>query len=404
MSKILQPLKSSIGSAAEGADKFYLREAIIRKIKNKLALGENLLISAPRRIGKTSILKYLRDNPEKDQIIKYLIVQSVTSTEEFYKKLFNELIKDKDIFSGTDAFLKRSTASLRSYISRVTGFKVDGVELGKEESICYKDSLFNLVEELANHEKKIVLFIDEFPDALNNIFESDPQQATLFLRQHRELRENHSNSNLQFIYTGSTGLKNVVRKTGELHLINNLPEIRIPPLSIVEARELIQRLVLGKQLLNEGFEIPNTAIDYLLNRINWLLPYYIQIIVEELFDTFEDDMMPVDNNSIERVLSELVKSNSRHADYFENWKSRLKSTFSHSEQKLALDTLNHISKEGEISYAAFNDISEKHEVEDHRYVLKVLQHDGYIQSAEDEKKFGFNSVLLKEWWYINVAT
>ncbi len=400
----LSPLKSSIGSAAEGSDKFYPRERIIRKIKSKLALGENLLISAPRRIGKTSILKYLRDNPEKDQIIKYLIVQSVTSSEEFYKKLFNELIKDKEIFKGIDNFVKRSSATLRIYISRISGIKTDGVELGKEENICYKDSLFNLVEELANHEKKIILFIDEFPDALNNIFETDPDQAVSFLQQHRELRENYSNSNLQFVYTGSTGLKNVVRKTGEVHLTNNLVEIRIPPLNESEATELIQRLILGKQLINPDFAITNNSVKYLFTRINWLLPYYIQIIVEELFDNYEDDTIPVDNNSIDCVLNELVKSNSRHADYFENWKSRLKTTFSSVEQKLALDTLNHISKEGEISYALFNDISQKHAVENHRYVLEVLQHDGYIHSAEDQKTYGFNSVLLREWWYINVAT
>ena len=93
----LKPLKSSIGQPAEGEDKFFPRDAIVRKIFRKLDGGENLLLSAPRRIGKSSILKHMEENPQENQIIKYIAIQSIDSQEEFFKKLYNELIEDKDL-------------------------------------------------------------------------------------------------------------------------------------------------------------------------------------------------------------------------------------------------------------------------------------------------------------------
>lgn len=400
------PLISTTGPAAEGENRFFPRPNITKKIKRKLSNKENLLISAPRRIGKTSILKDMRDNHDEDEIVKYIIVQSVSSSEEFFKKLFNELIKDERIFGGISHYLKNASAAIGRYVSRVKGISIDGtVEFSSGDNICYQDELFRLIEELLTHPKKIILFIDEFPDAVNNIFEIEREKAVQFLQQHRELRERYSNSNIQFVYTGSTGLKNVVRKIGEIHLINNLVEVKIPPLSKSEGRMLIQRLILGKKQELENFGIPDATVDYMLSKIKWLLPYYIQIIVDELFEYFENTREVINNHSIDKVLSELVKANSNHSDYFENWKSRLAKSFSPLEKKLALDVLNHISKEGEILYSEYYDFSQKYEVEDEKFVIEVLQHDGYIhEDAGSGKKYGFNSVLLKEWWYINVAT
>ena len=81
---------------------------------------------------------------------------------------------------------------------------------------------------------KVIIILDEFPDALNNIAKKDPNQAIHFLQQNRDLRLQFSHDNLQFIYTGSTGLRNVVKKIGEANLINDINEITINPFSYDE--------------------------------------------------------------------------------------------------------------------------------------------------------------------------
>ena len=119
----LQALKSSLGQPAEGEKRFFPRTNITKKILRKLSNGENLLISAPRRIGKSSILKDIVKNQSDQEIIKYMIVQSVNSQEEFFKKLFNELIEDKEIFDGVSGYLTRISPVVNSCISRVNGIK-----------------------------------------------------------------------------------------------------------------------------------------------------------------------------------------------------------------------------------------------------------------------------------------
>ena len=109
----MKPLYSCTGGSAEGKKHFFERSGITRKIRRKLRNRENLLIAAPRRIGKTSILKHIRDTPEDNQIVIYLIVQSVESIDEFNKKLFTTLIKNKQIYSIVSCYIKRGSTSLK---------------------------------------------------------------------------------------------------------------------------------------------------------------------------------------------------------------------------------------------------------------------------------------------------
>ena len=61
----------------------------------------------------------------------------------------------------------------------------------------------------------------------------------------RDLRIEFNHINIQFIYSGSIGLANVVNKLKRLDLINDIVNIEVPPLNQSEAKELITRLDLG---------------------------------------------------------------------------------------------------------------------------------------------------------------
>ena len=401
----MKPLKPKTGAPAEGEEYFYVRSKIINKIFSKLTNKENILISAPRRIGKSSILKYICKHPENNQIIKYMIVQSADSSDTFYKKVLNALITDKEIFNLTNTLLKRFSVSAKAYISKVKGIKFDGVEISENEKLDYYELVSKIFNELSQHSKQIVLVFDEFPDAVANIYGNNKKEAVIFLQQHREFRELYSNSSLLFIYTGSTGLKNVVRKIGEIHLINNLVDIKVPPFSNKEAKELIQRLVLSRQQDVPMFKIDDRVIDYILKEVTWLLPYYLQIIVEEIFDNFDEDIPEVTTQSVDEAINLILTYDSSYSDYFENWWSRLKTAFQDkADLKLAIDILNKIAIENTIRKSQLYDLTVKHKDAEGSYVEDVLKFDGYIDFNDETKQYGFNSFLLKRWWYINVAT
>ena len=398
----LELLKGVSSNTAERKNRYFSREKIVKNILFELDNDENLLISAPRRIGKSTILKYIKNNYTRNQIIKYIAVESVDSQEEFFKRLFNELISDKEIFEGISGYLTRATSSVKEYIVKISGFSISGnIKIDHNESINYYEEFIKLIESFKT-DKKIILFIDEFPDALNNILKKDEDKAINFLQQNRDVRQKFSDSNLQFVYTGSTGLSNVVRKTDKLNLINDLTNIEVPPLSPDESRLLIQRLVLGYKQHNKSFDIDNETISYILDVIKWRIPYYMQIITKELCSYYDEVEQKITNNSVDYVLKQIVKSNSNHSDYFENWKRRLKIAFKDNDYDFAIEVLNYIAKNDTLEDSVFCDFAVKYKINDYRYILNVLKHDGYI--SEDEKTYGFNSILLKQWWYINVAT
>jgi len=72
--------------------------------------------------------------------IKYIIVQSIDTSEEFFKKLYNDLVSDKEIFDGIEGYWQRTTSSVKRYGSRITGISIEGsVEIGDDDTINYYD-------------------------------------------------------------------------------------------------------------------------------------------------------------------------------------------------------------------------------------------------------------------------
>jgi len=247
----LLPLNPAVSQPAEGVQ-YFARPKIQQKIVRRLNNGENILLSAPRRIGKSSLLKYLQVHHDKGQIIKYLAIQSVNSSDDFFRRLYRELICDHEIYQGAQSYIKQATHAVTRYLNRVRGVSIEGeVEIDAQDIINYYCECHKLMQKFEG--KKIILFIDEFPDAVSNIAKKDTDLALHFLQQHRDLRQQFSHNNLQFVYTGSTGLRNVVGKLGKLDLINDLNEVTLPPFSKQEAHDLMQRLILHYQMKIQNY-------------------------------------------------------------------------------------------------------------------------------------------------------
>jgi hypothetical protein len=188
-----------------------------------------------------------------------------------------------------------------------------------------------------------------------------------------------------------------------MDLINDIINIEVPPLNQKEATELITRLVLGCKEDENNFEISSKTIDYIINKDSWLIPYYIQIIVDELFDVFLETNECTTENTVDMVINKIILDRYKYQDYFENWKTRLKQAFETKEYHCAIEVLNFISINGSLDYDSIYNISIKHDIDDLKDITDVLEYDGYINKST-EKVYMFNSIILKEWWSINVAS
>ena len=399
----MEPLSISTGKPADGKDSYFQRPKIEADIWSKINRKEHVLLAAPRRTGKSSILKNLERNPETGYLIKYKSVQHIDSANEFFKQIYKLLLEDDSIFRVCERHLKKSKGAVTKFISRIREISFDGMTIDPEERVDYHNECEKLLKTLPDHFDTLVLLIDEFPDAVKNISTDDKNKGVRFLQLTRNLRQDFNDANIQFVYSGSIGLGNVVSKLNRRDLINDIVNIEVPPLTRKEATEFISRLVLGLNKDRNDFQINADIQEYLFKKESWLIPYYIQIIVDELFGFFVETKEKVTEKSIDAAIDRIIRDRYKYQDYFENWKTRLKQAFGKGEYKCAIEILNHISSNGSMDYNSIYNVSMKHGVDDLKDIINVLEYDGYINKNK-EKIYRLNSIILKEWWYINVAT
>ncbi|MDQ7086162.1 MAG: ATP-binding protein [Sulfurovum sp.] len=230
-------MKITVGQAVR-KESFWERKYELEDIWDAIESGSHILISAPRRVGKTSILYKILDEPKENYIPLYVDTESADSQSEFWEKLFNAL-SEEEFINKFESISKGYLEKLKKL--RIKKVSVLGVAFADGETVDYKEAFKRLVKDL-DEDKKIIIMIDEFAQTIENIIKYDnPQNAISLLLAHRELRQDAKiASKVTFIYAGSIGLESVVSKLGVTKHINDLNNIKVPPLSSEDAKAFTQ--------------------------------------------------------------------------------------------------------------------------------------------------------------------
>ncbi|MEM9885607.1 MAG: ATP-binding protein [Bacteroidota bacterium] len=389
-------MKNIVGAPTK-RENFYKRDKIINRIYRRLDAGNHLLLAAPRRVGKTSIMLYLEEFPREGYECIYVYVESIHDPELFYATISKALL-------NSNALKKRSKASkhlgdlFEGVLKRISKVEIlgTGVELNheQEDGNVFLD-LQKMMQELEKSEETVVIMLDEFPGLIENIKKKHGiEAATFFLQQNRALRQETS-ENVKFIYTGSVGLQTIVKQISSMSVINDINTLVIPPLTPAEGKELAT-------LLLDYQKVPyqENAIDYLLERIRWLAPFYIQLLIQEVIDWYEDKEKEIDCSAIDAAFQKAL--NVRNTQYFSPMIERLKMRYPERDrQDFVLSILDQIADKDGLSLSAIQEIGEAKELEDWNAILDLLVFEGYINDDNQDKIYTFNSPLLLLWWRKN---
>ncbi|MEM7657939.1 MAG: hypothetical protein AAF399_17570 [Bacteroidota bacterium] len=338
-------------------------------------------------------MRFLEDNPRENYYFIYITTESIHEIERFYERLIEEILESNAIKQITS---KRSHAAsfIKDIFTKVQKVKFPFLEIEVKSGIK-EDSFRAIFEELiAKFEKiedTIVIMVDEFPQTVENIRDSkDKAAAEQFLQLNRQLRQQAA-QNIRFIYTGSIGLPAVVKKLTSTKVINDLNVIEVPPLSEEEATELATQLLDAYQVTVDEFTIP-----YLLGTIKWLIPFHIQLAVQELIDVFEVKEQPLTSAEVDKALNQLM--NIRNDIYFEHYYLRLKDAFPPQSYDFAIQLLDELAAKEILTKAEVANIAEASELSAYHSVIESLMYDGYIHFDEGAQIFRFNSYILQRWW------
>ncbi|MEA1879386.1 MAG: ATP-binding protein [Campylobacterota bacterium] len=380
-----------VGPVARG-DNFWDRPFILEDMWTNIESGTHTLLVAPRRVGKTSLMFRLLDEPKEDYIVLYLISESAQSANAFWEMLFEAFTEDTFI---STLKLKATKIYEKLKTIRINEAGIKGIKFGESVSVDYAKAFKEILKSF-DSDKKLVIMMDEFSQTIENIITHESvQSAEKLLAEHRTLRQDPSiMGKVTFIYAGSIGLEGVVSGINALHSINDLASVKVRPLEANEAKLFVAHLC-----EESSITIGEDEINYILKEIEWYMPFYIQLIVKEVQRLYRRNPIV----SME-VIDEAIKNALENRQHFEHWENRLH-VLSPDEKSFAKEVLNNTSDHKTLESKEILNIGNKYNLDEKvvKEVLRSLVYDGYINNEINPKIYRFNSPILRIWWYKNVA-
>jgi AAA+ ATPase superfamily predicted ATPase len=352
--------------------------------------GKSINLSGARRIGKTHLLNLMREEAENYHSVSIFVdLQAVDTPDKAIKKIAEAVQKDlgvkglwsqaitriKDIFQGD---VEPSTNTISAAF-----LKTDWPRL--------LDELLNVLDA---QEQPVILLVDEISVCLSNCLSINQQSANELMRVLREHRGKYKN--IRWVFTGSLGLDNLVKEFNIAGVLNDLEPYGLTALDANAAKAYVAHLC-------DEYKLPSPTLEshlYLQQRLNWLVPHYLQRIVlefESLRDRGEIALNQDFDESAVDLICESLLSHPKN-QLFADWPDHINRHYADN-VKLSRRILSRLSQSanGDAIGAIRTAMPEINETAI-SFCLKLLEEDGYISKETDTERYVFVMGLLREYW------
>jgi len=264
------------GVVVSGND-FADREKELKELVGKLKENVRIFLVAPRRYGKTSLIKNALEKIEKrGLLIAYVDLYWVTSSKEFFEFYVSSLLR------GSKSITKRALSIVRDFLPRLRprlSFDQDGrveftLDISRHQPVEAGEEVFNLPEQIAKAQgKRFVVVLDEFQEILKLDGEELERQIRAAIQHH---------SNVSYLFAGSKShmlIDMVSDQTRPFYQMGTLMTLdKIPQ---EEFRSFIE-----SKFIKSGKSISPSALNRILNESD-NVPHYVQLLSFNLWDHFQ---------------------------------------------------------------------------------------------------------------------
>jgi len=399
-------LRNKYGPWVSGDD-FFDREGEVRLLAEMIDQGNNTLIVAPRRVGKTSLVQetFRRMEERNDYYLLYADVQHCSTPEDVIVVISlvaypHQALRSR-VLGAFSAFWKQFRDSVESVGSS------ELLEIKFREGLAGGDWQAkgqNILQSLAQADKPIVFCFDELPIMLSRLlsapnkteYESRQRDAGIFLSWLRRVMGSYQQK-LRFIICGSIGLEPILKRHGLSHTITQLQPFYLEPWSRETAEDCLYALAASCQATWTA-EVRNDLLDSLRSYV----PHHVQMFFGHLWmDCTKRNTNRITQADVKRVYQNSMLSTRGHAE-LADYEERLLRVLDPGSVMLALDLLTEAAVSDGLTPENTTILMQSSQLESPdkalREVLDVLQHDGYLEWAEDGKTWRFVSSLIKDWW------
>jgi len=281
---------------------FFDRKEELKRIVETLRGGNNIVLYAPRRYGKTSlVMKAMESLTSLGFVCIYFDFMSVYSRESFIE-VFTKAILSKQSSIGraleTAAKLVKNIKLKLSFDQKgLPEFSIDFTE--QKISDKTMDAVIDLPEKLAGKNKKYIIIMDEFQD-INKLNGENFEKLLRSKIQHH--------TNVKYIFLGSrTHLLSDMFTNKNRAFYNSAFAINLTALPLKDTiKFLIDRFALSKIDLDE-----ETAL-YLIEHAG-AIPYYIQFLASEVWQYIINQKQIVNKEIINECSNKILDLKS---DYY----------------------------------------------------------------------------------------
>ncbi|MBK9262325.1 MAG: ATP-binding protein [Polyangiaceae bacterium] len=412
----MKKLKKEVGNWVAGEERFWDRETEIPHLIELLENGAHVLLVAPRRVGKTSLMREVARRIEGRFTCLFIDLQKAQTPADAMAELAFATRPHQGLFARTREAFKNTLSNVESLGNDELMIKLrDGF------SSSWQARAKRLLDDLALAEKPVVIFMDELPILVNRLLRNadgrrTPEnicEADMFMSFLRSQSAEHQGK-LRFVVAGSIGLQPILRAAGLSATVNNFTPFALEPWDNYTAIGCIEALANDSKVkLAEG--VPQKMVALLGSCV----PHHVQMFFMHLYaDARRNGMEPnITVDDVERVFQKSMLSSRGHSE-LSHFEERLSAVLSPDDLPLAFDLLTEAAVSGKLTDAAIailvQDDTEppprpmgfvpsaptaamtREQRERVRDLLDIFEHDGYLE--RDDDGYVFVSRLVCEWW------
>lgn len=385
------------GQVVKDAD-FFDREAPLEQLRAQ-SMRDHLLVLAPRRVGKTSLLHRFAAEVEREEgkHAIYVSVQGAPDELSFLRAVYDACASHPASRRTLEGSTKRG---LKSFFRRTREVEVGGFRLALEQTdpSAWQERARELATALERLPGHWFFLVDEVPVFLLRLLGDSPDvsRARAFLEWFRSIRQAPLRDVVtrHWILAGSIGLDTVAHRHHLSDTVNDLRHVRLGAFDTATAIAFVRALAEGEQV-----PMSQSVAEYVVERAGWPIPYHLQVLFAELKDRHRASGGAPEASDVDAAFDTLL----RQHGYFDSWHERLTSELgavldAHAREILAACAADPRGARRETLDARLeahvkDDAARAKEL---RFLLDVLQNDGYL--IEQDDRLSFRSTLLREFW------
>ena len=388
---------------------FFGREAELEVLEERVREGVHTLLSAQRRMGKTSLVRELqRRLAETGEFeIVFVDLEAAASPADAIAELG---VQTRHVRGAWDrirtsfvSLVRNAGSGIEELSAAVLKVKLRaGIDAGNWRK--RGDAIFAA---LAESVRPVVLAIDELPIFINRLLKDDRgklipegrQEADVFLSWLRRAGQAHR-KHITLILSGSVSLEPLLEQAGLSSHANIYSPYDLKPWSEDVAASCLEALAESYGVCLE----PEIRRD-MCRRLRCCIPHHVQMF----FDRMHNHLRHANRNvasleDVEWVFLKEMQGISGQVD-LQHYEERLKKVLGRAGYTIALEILTATAADGDISAETVDRYSDNFAANEVRYgiglpsvdhVLHVLQHGGYLEPVEGGYRFA--SGLVEDWW------